>query len=45
MDTTTSSLSGLMQIFYSKDFLARAKQMMVFDVGAQKRPMPSNSGK
>ncbi len=44
-DTTTSSLSGLMAIFYSKDFLARAKQMMVYDVGAQKRPMPANSGK
>lgn len=45
MDTTTSSLSGLMQIFYSKDFLDRAKQDMVYNVGAQMRPMPSNSGK
>jgi len=44
-DTTTTSLSGLMATFYSKDFLARAKKYMVYDVGAQKRPMPANSGK
>ncbi len=43
--TTTSSLSGLMSIFYSKDFLDRVKKMTVYDVGAQKRPMPANSGK
>lgn len=45
MDTTTSSLSGLMAIFYSKDFLSRVKLMTVYDIGAQKRPMPRNSGK
>jgi N4-gp56 family major capsid protein len=45
MDTTTSSLSGLMSIFYSRDFLDRANQIKVYDIGAQKRPMPSGSGK
>lgn len=43
--TTTSSLSGLMQTFYSRDFLDRVKLMTVYDVGAQKRSMPANSGK
>jgi N4-gp56 family major capsid protein len=43
--TTTSSLTGLMQTFYSRDFLDRVKLMTVYDVGAQKRPMPANSGK
>lgn len=45
MDTTTSSLSGLMQIFYSKAFLDRANQIKIYDIGAQKRPMPKGSGK
>lgn len=45
MITTTSSLSGLMQIFYSKVFLDRANQIKIYDIGAQKRPMPRNSGK
>lgn len=45
MDTTTSSLSGLMATFYSKDFLARFNRMKVYDVGAQKKAIPSNSGK
>jgi N4-gp56 family major capsid protein len=43
--TSTSSLSGLMQTFYSRDFLDRVKLMTVYDVGAQKRSMPANSGK
>jgi N4-gp56 family major capsid protein len=43
--TTTSSLSGLMQTFYSRDFLDRVKLMTVYDIGAQKRSMPANSGK
>jgi N4-gp56 family major capsid protein len=45
MDTTTSSLSGLMAIFYSKDFLDRANQIKMYDIGAQKRAMPKNGGK
>lgn len=43
--TTTSSLSGLMQTFYSRDFLDRVKYMTVYDIGAQKKSMPANSGK
>lgn len=34
-----------MAIFYDKVFLDRAKMMLVYDVGAQKRPVPMNSGK
>lgn len=45
MITTTSSLSGLMQIFYSKVFLDRANQIKIYDIGAQKRPMPKGNGK
>lgn len=43
--TTTSSLSGLMQTFYSREFLDRVKLMTVYDVGAQRKAMPRNSGK
>ena len=43
--TSTSSLSGLMQTFYSRDFLDRVKLMTVYDIGANKKAMPSNSGK
>jgi N4-gp56 family major capsid protein len=43
--TSTSSLSGLMQTFYSRDFLDRVKLMTVYDVGANKKAMPANSGK
>jgi N4-gp56 family major capsid protein len=45
MDTTTSSLSGLMATFYSKDFLARFNRMKVYDIGAQKRAIPRAEGK
>lgn len=34
-----------MQIYYDKRFLDRAKLMLTFDWGAQKRSIPKNSGK
>lgn len=34
-----------MSIFYDKVFLDRAKLMLVYDVGAQVKPVPLNSGK
>ena len=43
--TSTSSLSGTMQIFYSRDFLERVKLMTVYSVGAQKKSMPQKGGK
>jgi len=45
MASTTSSLSEHMSIFYDKVFLDRAKLMLRYDVGAQTKPLPRNSGK
>lgn len=43
--TSSSTLSGLMQIFYDKVFLDRAEMELRYDFGAQKKTMPKNSGK
>lgn len=43
--TSSSTLSGLMQIFYDKVFLDRAEKELRYDFGAQKKTMPKNSGK
>jgi len=45
MSSVTTTLTGLMSTFYDKRFLERAKEMMVYDVGAQMRSIPSNGGK
>jgi len=45
MASTTTTLTGLMQTFYDKKFLTRAKEMQTYDVGAQVRSIPSNGGK
>lgn len=43
--TTSTPLSGLMQIFYDKVFLDRAELTLSYDFGAQRKTMPKNSGK
>lgn len=43
--TTSSTLSGVMQIFYDRVFLDRAEMELRYDFGAQKKTMPKNSGK
>lgn len=43
--TTQTNLSGVMQIFYDKVFLERAKANMVYDYAADKKALPMNSGK
>lgn len=43
--TSSSTLSGLMQIFYDKVFLDRAEMSLSYDYGSQKKTMPKNSGK
>lgn len=45
MSSTTTGLTQLMQIFYDKVFLDRAELMLKYDVGAQRKVMPMNSGK
>lgn len=45
MASTTSGLSQLMSTYYDKRFLDRAKEMMVYDVGAQVRDLPRGEGK
>lgn len=45
MSSTTTGLTNLMSIYYDKVFLDRAKLMLVYDVGAQIKPVPMNSGK
>ena len=45
MSSVTTSLTGLMQVFYDKKFLERAKEMQTYDVGAQVRSIPANGGK
>jgi len=45
MASTTTGLTGLMQTFYDKVFLDRAETEIVYDVGAQAKKVPMNSGK
>lgn len=45
MASTTTTLSNTVSIFYDKKFLERAKEMMVYDVGATMKALPRNSGK
>lgn len=45
MTSTTSGLSNVMSIYYDKVFLDRAKLMLSFDFGAQRKTIPANSGK
>lgn len=45
MASITTGLTNLMSIYYDKVFLDRAEEMMVYDVGAQKKAHPTNSGK
>lgn len=45
MASTTTGLTNLMQIFYDRKFLERAKANLILDWGAQKKPVPANSGK
>ena len=45
MASTTSTLTGLMQTFYDKRFLERAEANLRFDIGADKKNVPMNSGK
>ena len=42
---TTSNLSELMQTYYDKLFLRRAKPLLVMDQFAQTRPIPQGEGK
>jgi len=45
MSSVTTGLSNLMQIFYDKVFLERAKVVQIASWGAQVKKMPKNSGK
>ncbi len=45
MSSSTTTLSNLMPILYDKRFLERAKIMLCYDYGADKKNMPLNSGK
>lgn len=45
MSSTTATLTGLMQTFYDKKFLERAKEMQTYNEGAQVRTIPANGGK
>jgi N4-gp56 family major capsid protein len=45
MTSTTSGLSAVMNTFYDKVFLDRAKAMLSFDYGAQVKRLPANMGK
>lgn len=42
--STTSTLSQLMQTYYDKLFIETAKQWLVHEEGAQKRPLPKGEG-
>lgn len=44
MTSTTTGLSNIMNIFYDKVFLDRAKLMLSHDFGAQRKTIPANSG-
>lgn len=43
--TTTTGLSNVMNIFYDRVFLDRAKMMLSHDFGAQRKTIPGNMGK
>lgn len=45
MSSTTGALSNIMNIFYDKVFLDRAKLMLSHDFGAQRKTIPGNMGK
>lgn len=45
MASSTTTLSNLMPILYDTRFLERAKTMLCYDYGADKKNMPLNSGK
>ncbi len=44
MTSTASGLSNVLSIFYDRVFLDRAKLMLSYDFGAQKKSIPGNSG-
>lgn len=44
MASTTTGLSNVMNIFYDKVFLDRAKMMLSHDFGAQRKTIPGNQG-
>jgi len=45
MPSLTTTLTNLMQNYYDRVFLERAKAELVHDVGAQRKSIPQNSGK
>lgn len=45
MASTTSTLSQLMQTYYDGLFIKTAKHSLVYEEGAQKRPLPQGEGK
>lgn len=45
MSSSTTTLSNLMPIMYDTRFLERAKLMLCYDYGADRKNMPLNSGK
>lgn len=45
MSSSTTTLSNLMPILYDTRFLERAKLMLCYDYGADRKNMPLNSGK
>lgn len=44
MTSTTTGLANIMNIFYDRIFLDRAKLMLSHDFGAQRKVIPANSG-
>jgi len=44
MTSTASGLSNVLSIYYDRVFLDRAKLMLSFDFGAQRKSIPANSG-
>lgn len=45
MASTTGTLSQLMQTFYDRLFIDTAKHTLIFEQGAQMRPLPQGEGK
>lgn len=45
MASSTTTLTNLMPILYDTKFLERAKNMLCYDYGADRKNMPQNSGK
>lgn len=45
MSSITTTLTNLMSTYYDKVFLERAELALTYDVGAQKKNLPTNSGK